>query len=340
MIYDVVITPEAFEEIAKQVGPVDGLEALEQLLFPPRIDYLNVLVSDPHAEHWWKDVESRVYRLPPQARDRALSLLARINDVVLSHRTSSLKVPKSEDQWIRFSRRRENGHIDWIFASRADPGGDASVVGTDKVRDLEWIRRSLPFQMSVSRSVDGQKRLLQKLCDHSDWCVAQLPYIKGGDSGDEIVTVKQLIRIACGSDRSTRPFALDLLCKPGDERKAIGIRDVLRSMSLSSERLVDVRVYWDEEALDRNFLAGTFQEMSDGTLRRRPRWLVAAQHVAVGKNGDGQKSTWTLRDRTDVEAEHHRLESLIRTIGKPAVHEVIPRSGDAAASVPPNVARP
>lgn len=75
MIHIIFVSPDAFEKLGRQFGEKDGLGELRELLFPRRSEP-NVLLADPHAENWFREVGRRIAKLPPQTLANAKVLLS------------------------------------------------------------------------------------------------------------------------------------------------------------------------------------------------------------------------------------------------------------------------
>lgn len=332
MIHGIFLTPQAFDELGRTHGEHDGLEALKQVLFPTRSVCDNVLLVDPQSDNWWRQVMKMARSLPAQSRYKAFDLLQKVETRALARVRCSRDVPQREQQWVKLATKETSELVDWVLCSRESQETDENmrVFACDRIHDEGWTADAFPWQSDVPRTWAGQRRLLHKLCELSDWCVVELPYLRGGDD-DEIVTAKQLAQLA--SQRavpSGKHFTLDVICRKKGIKESKVVRNIRKSLEetvTSPDREVRIRVFGDHAALNRNILAGTSREVADGKKTRTPRWLIRAQHVAVGKLSSRDDSTgdnnWSLDSAQAAKRKWEAIEQQIDQAGESVVGEIV-----------------
>lgn len=312
MIHVVFISPDAFEKLARQLGEQDGLSDLRELLFPRRSEP-NVMVADPHQKNWFKEISQRVWRLPPQSRDKARKLLERLHEQSLVGWTSSGSSPTSEGDWIKLVGSDKRRIVDCTFASDASFCGK-TIESVDRISDDTWLREHFPWSKTIPRCRSGQLPVFQKLLLGCDWCITELPYIKGGET-DEVVTLKQLVDVIRDLPRKSL-FELDLIIERRDElvfhyrNLATELREALKGYGG-----IKLRVFALPKCLDRYFTVGRSSTIAGGQSKRQVRRCIAAQHVAIGRDRPGESSTWSLCNSVDTQARFDKLQSDMATPG-------------------------
>ncbi|HBJ37346.1 MAG TPA: hypothetical protein DDZ51_21855 [Planctomycetaceae bacterium] len=305
MIHFIFISPDAFEKLGNQFGEKDGLGDLRELLFPRRADP-NVLLADPHATNWFTEVTRRAMKLPPQTRGNALALLQRLSNQSLVGWASPGPAPANEGEWVRIACKSKGGCLDWAFTSRIDLCGE-SIETVDRISDDTWLKKQFPWSKNVPRCRTAQRPIFQKLFMGADWCIAELPFIKGG-SDDEVVTFKQLIDVISDLPR-TKAFELDLVTKLEDKPAywAGNVEDELRQ-TLKKRSAVKIRVFALSKYIDRYFTVGKNVTIAKGQSKREVRRCIAVQHVAIGGNRKAESNNWNLCNSVDTSLRYEKLQ--------------------------------
>lgn len=316
MIHTVFITPDAFEKLCLQNGEHSGLDDLRELLFPRRSE-ANVLLTDPHDANWFDDVLKRARKLPQHSRDRAFSFLKKLHDESLVGWKSGSLLPTNEAEWIRMVNSQKIKLIDLILSSTEKSSGE-SLQPVSRLSDDEWIKDQFPVIRKVCRTSDSQLPIFQKFLLNADWCLAELPNMKGGRN-DEISTVHQLINVI-GSLPRVNQFALDLVIKghARDEDLYTRLRAQLKA-ALKGQDRINLRVYTVPSCLDRNFLSGSTHNCAGNQIERKVRWCISAQHVAINRDNSLQESTWALLSKKQAQLHWDQLELQFLAASGPSI---------------------
>lgn len=298
MIHYLFITPDAFEELGRQHGAHSGLDDLRELLFPRRSEP-NVLLADPHDANWISEVVARARSLPIQSRPKAFKLLEKLTASALVGWKSTAAVPNDENGWIRLVNSQVPKQVDCIFSCHAGHDSE-SARPVSCLADEEWVRERFSSTSKIGRCRKEQEPVLRKLLLNTDWCVAELPQVHGGND-DELATFNQLIALI-RSQPDSRPFDLDLVSKTEDKKNVNWKTNVQQELSetLKGDRRISVRVYTMPTCLNRNFLSGSYQTIAGQERVRSVRWYIAAQHVALTRNRTAERNTWTLHSKSEA----------------------------------------
>jgi hypothetical protein len=148
----------------------------------------------------------------------------------------------------------------------------------------------------------------------------RLPQIRGG-SDDEIVTVKQIIRLSNQVPAGFRKTAIDLhICMQPRITEQSLIGGVSGELSAFVRKGIQIRLtLWPEKHfVNRSLLAGDFAKTSSGDFVPRPLWFITMTHVAVGRRNAGnageEDNTWSLFSRQEAHKRFEQLKS--DTLGK------------------------
>lgn len=306
MIHVIFVSPDAFEQLGKEFGDQGGLRDLRELLFPRRSEP-NVLLVDPHKENWFKEVSMVATRLPAQSQYDARKLLERLATDGLIRCSSQRAKPNNESDWLKLIESGGNHYVDYAFAV------DTSVCSTrvesvSRISDDAWLKAQFPWSKSIARCRSSQLPIFQKLLLDTDWCIAELPYLKGS-SDDEIVTLKQLIDVISDLPR-TKPYELDLVTKLEDKPTywASNVEAELREASKLRSQ-INVRVFALSRYTERYFTVGKSATIAGGQSKREARRCIAAQHVAIGRDRPTDSSTWTLCNVVDTKNRFEKLNA-------------------------------
>jgi hypothetical protein len=311
MIHIIFISPDAFEALGKQFGEHDGLGDLRELLFPRRSEP-NVLIADPHKENWFNETMQRAKQLPSQSRLNAMELLRKLYDQSLVGWASHGAAPANENDWVKLVGSNKKRHVDYVFASDISLC-NAIVESVARISDDAWLKVQFPWSKSITRCRSSQLPIFQNLLLDSDWCIAELPYLKGS-SDDEIVTLKQLIDVISDLPR-TQPYELDLVTKL-EEKPTYWAKNVKAELreALSQRPQIKVRVFALANHKDRYFTVGSTATIAGGQPKREVRRCIAAQHVAVRPDRPTESNTWSLCNLVDTK---NRFEKLTADMAAP-----------------------
>ncbi|MDP1563942.1 MAG: hypothetical protein Q8M16_21380, partial [Pirellulaceae bacterium] len=209
----------------------------------------------------------------------------------------SLKAPpakiESDADWRRHARKaRKAGDLDLMFVREAESPAEHEVP-ISRLRDDQWLAQTVERATTITRDGVGQERILRRLVRDNQWCGLQFPYVKGGE-GDELFTVRQILRLA----REQTPPKLsrvDLVLKlPWGADRSELVERIRPSLEQECPQLPGCRISVfrsPESFLDREMMFGK----SDQSIR----WHVTAGHVAVHEKSPRDTTTWTLRSDTD-----------------------------------------
>jgi hypothetical protein len=141
----------------------------------------------------------------------------------------------------------------------------------------------------------------------ADWCIAELPFIKGG-SDDEVVTLKQLIDVIRDLPRK-KPFELDLVTKLEDKPAfwAGNVKEELRQ-TLKQSSVIKIRVFALSRYIDRYFTVGKSVTIAQGESKREVCRCIAVQHVAIGGNRHSESNNWNLCNSIDTNSRYEKLQ--------------------------------
>jgi hypothetical protein len=141
----------------------------------------------------------------------------------------------------------------------------------------------------------------------------RLPQVRGG-SDDEIVTVKQIIKLSNQLPAGFRATAIDLhVCIQPRISEHNLMNGISGELSTFVRQGIQIRLtIWPERHfVNRELLAGEFAKTSPGDLSPRPLWWITMTHVAVGSraaaNAGEAGNTWSLFSRPKA---HERFEQI------------------------------
>jgi len=306
MIYIVFISPDGFLQLANSDADHSGLRYLDSLLFPRR-GTPNVLLADVHDPNWHHQLHRKVLALPENRRHYPYQLLKRIKDLALVGWDAKDRVPVVDRDWIKLVVSQKSSLVDCVFACEKKDG-DELVEALDRLSDDDWVNDRFADRQRVGRKELAQWPLLQKLLLNTDWCLVELPYVKGGQD-DEIATLNQIIKIAQNRSGSS-PFEIDLVLQSG--ANATNIKSCLKT--LRSNSCVQIRAFEDADLLDRNFITGTVSKIAGGQNLRIPKWGIFTQHVAIGRAPTGQRSFWALMTKSQTRGYWDQREEMMRNV--------------------------
>ena len=292
MIYFVFISPDGFLTLANDNADHSGLRDLDALLFP-RGRTANVFLADAHDPNWCRQLRNKILGLPERHRSFAYKLYERIKEKSLVAWDAKNVVPNTESDWIKLVLSQDLSLVDCVLACQKIDD-EERVESLERIRDDEWFEERFPDRQRIPRTLTAQKPLFQKLLLNADWCVIDLPYVRGSQD-DEIATINQIIQIVHQQSRK-RPVEIDLVAPAGWNLK--NVRHQLQTIRSGSG--VKLRIFELAELRDRNFVTGTFTEISQGKRLRVPKWGVFMLHVAFGRDQSGPGNFWALMTKSQT----------------------------------------
>lgn len=307
MLAEFFLTPEAF------CDSDEGLRKLQACIFP----FGNVpvaLICQLGGEDWVNAISNKIARIHnSNHRLLAMDLFKKVCDNVSVVRPHDDNIPSDEASWIdRAKRSHQELELDGIVVSDglpSTPGGCTKLANF--VLPEFWSDFGNP--RLVGRETNTQKAALRSFCAFSDWIILRMPQIRGGND-DEIVTVKQVVRLATslsdGYQKSSVELQFPLSERANDpDRVFRSVIGELREVVVSG---VDLKVTMliENSFINREILGGEYTTESSGEKKQRARWLMTMNHVAVGGRRDRDRddsNSWNLYSR-HVASE--RLEKL------------------------------
>jgi hypothetical protein len=302
MLAEFLLTPDALADDDGRNG-VDVVREIGQCLFPTRAVPV-ALVCKLGGEEWERATSRKIARIAnPNHRLDAMSLFQKLLSQLCVTRPPIPLPSEDEAGWISAGvTSASRVPMDKIVVSaKSAPPADVGVSVKDFLADAFWE----PFENPrlVGRDTATQEKVLRAICTHSDWLMLRLPQIRGG-SDDEIVTVKQIIKLANQLPAGFRKTAIDLhVCMQPRITEQNLIRGVSGELSAFVRQGIQIRLtIWPERHfVNRELLAGEFAKTSPGDLVPRPLWWITMTHVAVGSraaaNAGEAGNTWSLFSR-------------------------------------------
>lgn len=312
MLAEFLLTPDALADDDGRNG-VDVVREIGQSLFPSRAVPV-ALVCKLGGEEWERATSRKIACIAnPNHRQDAMSLFQRVLSQLCVTRPPIPLPTDDEAGWIAAgvtsASRVPMEKI--VVSARSAPPADVGVSVKDFLGDGFWE----PFENPrlVGRDATTQEQVLRAICTHSDWLLLRLPQIRGG-SDDEIVTVKQIIKLSNQLPAGFRKTAIDLhVCMQRNISEHNLMSGVNGELSAFVRQGIQIRLtIWPERHfVNRELLAGDFAKKSSGDLVPRPLWWITMTHVAVGSrnavNAGEAGNTWSLFSRQKA---HERFEQI------------------------------
>lgn len=312
MLAEFLLTPDALADDDGRNG-VDVVREIGQCLFPSRAVPV-ALVCKLGGEEWERATSRKIARIAnPNHRMDAMSLFQKLLSQLCVTRPPIALPSDDETGWISAGvTSASRVPIEKIIVSaKSAPPADLGVSVKDFLADAFWE----PFENPrlVGRDTATQEKVLRAICMHSDWLMLRLPQIRGG-SDDEIVTVKQIIKLSNQLPTGFSKAAIDLhICMQPRISEQNLIRGIAGELSSFVRQGIQIRLtVWPERHfVNRELLAGEFARTSPGDLVPRPLWWITMTHVAVGSraaaNAGEAGNTWSLFSRPKA---HERFEQI------------------------------
>lgn len=311
MLAEFLLTPDALADDNGGNG-VDVVREIRQCLFPSRAVPV-ALVCKLGGEEWERATAQRVARIAnPSHRLDAMSLFQRLSQFCVT-RPSAPRPSDDEAGWISAgvtsASRVPMERI--VVSGRSAPPTDTGVSLKDFLTDAFWEKLENP--RLVGRELATQEQVLRAVCTHADWLLIRLPQIRGG-SDDEMVTAKQIIKLANELPAGFRKTTIDLqICMQRNISEEKLIRNVSGELAEFVRRGIQIRltIFPEKHFVNRELLAGDLAKISSGEFRQRALWWITMTHVAVGSrnaaNAGEAGNTWSLFSR---QRAHERREQI------------------------------
>lgn len=319
MLAEFLLTPDALADDDGRNG-VDIVREMGQCLFPSRAVPV-ALVCKLGGEEWEKATSRKIARIAnPNHRLDAMRLFQKLLSQLCVTRPPISLSSDDEAGWIGAGVTSAS-HVPMhkiVVSPNSVPPADLGVSVKDFLADAFWE----PFENPrlVGRDTTTQEKVLRAICTHSDWLMLRFPQIRGG-SDDEIVTIKQIIKLSNQLPAGFSKTAIDLhVCMQRNISEQNLIRGISGELSAFVRRGIQIRLtIWPERHfVNRELLGGDFAKTSPGDLVPRPLWWVTMTHVAVGShyaaNAGEAANTWSLFAREKAHKRHEEIKS--DTLGK------------------------
>ncbi len=319
MLAEFLLTPDALSDDDGRNGS-DVVRELAECLFPSRAVPV-ALVCKLGGEDWERAASRKIARIgDPNHRHVAMSLFQKLLTQLCVVRPPIPLASDDETGWINAGvmSAAQVPLNNIVVSANCSTPSSIGVSLKNFVSNGFWDGFCNP--RLVGRDIATQDQVLRAICTHSDWLILRLPQIRGG-SDDEIVTVKQIIRLSNQMPSGFRKTAIELhVCQQSRIREENLIRGISSELSASIRQGVQIRLtIWPERHfVNRELLAGEYTWTSQGDKVGRPLWLITMSHVAVGgrqaANAGEAGNTWNLFPRQKA---HERFEQLKSdTLGK------------------------
>ena len=314
MLAEFLLTPDAISEVGGRDGS-DVVRELTSCLFPFSATPI-ALVCKLGGEDWEVAASRKIARIPnSKHRHDAMSLFQRLLSELCVTRPAIPRVSDEESEWIDAGKKSSNqvplGKI--VVSEKSPPPVPHAVTLKDFVSPTFWEPLSNP--RLVGRETASQEDVLRAICTHSDWLLMRLPQIRGG-SDDEIVTVKQILKLSNQLPVGFKKTTIDLhLCRQPKIPEHRLIDGVASELASFVQRGVEIRLtIWPEKYfINRELLGGDFAKTSPGDIVRRTLWWITMTHVAVGSRNAATAgeagNTWSLFPRHKAHERYTQIDA-------------------------------
>jgi hypothetical protein len=314
MLAEFYLTPHALADDDGGNG-AEFVEELERtLLFPEQNRAASVpLICGLGTKEWLQAASKKIAHISNHVHQhRAKRFLLKLErDYCLVDRPPTAVNTNEEKGWIDAGIQSASSFpLEKIIASSKPDSLPKNVFRIkDFISEEFWEAYQNP--RLIGRSENEQEPVLRAVCAHSDWMIVTLPHIRGG-SDDEIVTIKQILKLAKNLPQGFTKTEIKLRIQGeegGNSANERRIKAVRRELEDYLEDNVGFHIDACDGILNREILAGKYRKTSGGAREKDPRWLITMSHVAVGsrRTVDGETNTWNLFPRKNA---HMRLRSL------------------------------
>lgn len=299
MLAEFFLTPEVF------CDSDEGLRDLQTCLFP--FGNTPVALICQLGDHWKKAIVDKIVRIPNQNHQHlAMTLFEKVCEDIAVARPAGGNAPPDEPSWIRTAQQSHRVlELDGVVVSDnlPNPPNECTTLAEFVVPPF-W--EDYPNPRFIQRDVGAQESVLRPFCAFSDWIIVRMPQIRGGNE-DEIVTVKQIIRLATNVPSGFRKSSIELHF-PLDERLSRNPKRVMSSVLQELREVAEpnsevmIKLLPTGSFVNREILGGEFAAVSSGESKMRARWLITMNHVAVGRRRDRDRerddaNSWNLYSR-------------------------------------------
>ncbi len=315
MLMEFLLTPDAICDTNGRNG-TDVVRELKECLFPFSGAPI-ALICNLGGDKWVKAVSSKIARIPDgNHRSHLQDLFRQIVDQISVSRPVDHGIKDDESSWVAAGVESSSlVPLEKIVVSNctALPTEEAVQLRKFTSRGF-WEDYQNPRRVGRNRAC--QESVLRAICTHSDWIVIRLPQIRGGRD-DEIVTAKQIIRLANELPSGFPKTKIDLhLCLRKNIREEKLINGVSHELKHFARQGIDLTLtlFSENKILDREIIGGMFTETSQLNEIPKPLWWITMNHVAIGKrdanDADAEGNAWSLFSR---EKAHDRFEEIAKT---------------------------
>lgn len=302
MLAEFLLTPDAIVDAYGREG-IDAVRELTSCFFPTRATPLALVCK--LGDEWERTTSFKIARIANvNHRQAAMELFKRL---MSSHlhvtRPATSQIHGAESDWVA-AGLKSNLHAclnNIVVSGQGTPPANIGTSVSDFVSDSFWEGFQNP--RLVGRDILRQQQVLTAFCTHTDWLLMRLPQIRGG-SDDEIVTVKQIVKLSNQLPVGFRKSAIDLhVCmqpRITAENLIHGISGELNTLVRQGAR-IHLSIWPEKHFVNRELIGGDTTKTSPGELVRRPLWWMTMTHVAVGSrhatNSGEAGNTWSLFSR-------------------------------------------
>lgn len=309
MLAEFMLTPDALMAGFSRDGR-DLADELRACFLPGRT--VPVAVLSKLGEDWVNAAARKIARINTAHRHKAVAVFQQLlSDASLSRPGVRIQID-DENSWIK-AARTSNSQVTFeriVVSPSATPPAGNGVALTDFLNDGFWESYENP--RPVARDLASQEPALKCVCAHSEWMIIRMPQISGG-GGDELATVKQIIKLSNGLPTGFHKSAIDLhVCVQRGVSEQSLIDGVSAELSQYVRQGVAIQLSLWPHFINRELIAGDMSRTSPGEHIRRPLWYITMAHVAVGRreaNDTESGNTWSLLARRRAFARHEELKA-------------------------------
>lgn len=313
MLTEFLLTPDSFTDSAED-DTAETLRALQSCLFPFAATP-SALICNLGGKNWVRATSRKIVEIQnPNHKMLAQSLFTKIVDQVSVSRPLTKDPGNNESNWITSGiASAKKVPLNGIVVSRKSGSPPLPCLPMSEFISPEhWL--GCPNPRLVGRTTSDQENVLRAFCTHSDWILIRMPQIYGG-SDDEIVTIKQIIKLATNLPDGFKKSDIEIhLCKI----RNVSDDNLLRGVALQLKRFVQQGVkvtfkLWPEKHfVNREIIGGDITRTTQTEAIRRPRWMMTMTHVAIGSNNANNAgesgNTWSLFSRENAFEHFQKIE--------------------------------
>ena len=309
MLAEFMLTPDALLAGFSREGR-DAIDELKACFLPGRT--VPVALLSKLGEEWVNAAARKIARINTAHRHKAMAVFQQLlSDASLSRPGVRIHID-DENGWIQ-AARSSNSQVTFeriVVSPAANPPTGNGITVADFVNDVFWECYENP--RPVARDLVSQEPALKCVCAHSEWIIIRMPQISGG-SGDELATVKQVIRLSNRLPKGFHKSAIDLhVCLQRGMSEQTLIDGVAAELEEYVRQGVTIQLSLWPHFINRELIAGDMCRTSPGEQFRRPLWYITMAHVAVGRreaNDTESGNTWSLLSRKKAFERHEALKA-------------------------------